>query len=576
MGIFDWMRRQGRPDIGEGDRAPDIVDDSPENKPRQIVGFYPMGDFGLEGQHNGYFDGSKYPTGFDSGTLYGGVARTLDYHTLRERSEHMVRTNAIASNIIETMKDAVIGPGMKLEATPKYDIIEAAGFKTDRHAWTRETEMRFDLWAQGAASGYARRYNFYRAQALAYKQYLVQGKVIAIIRKMAPTDKQVRRGMISNITVQILPADRLATDSRTGLQRGKYNIVGGDKNHTVIDGTAMDERGQAIGYYIYDRDHNDEILNRALRVKYVPRWSRDGREQVVVLTRHHSPIDVAGEPFLTAVLQDLKDLEEYRSYELVAARVNATYAMEVRNPNLPTGRPNVSGKKQRVKYQNEDGTTTEEVAIRPQVPGIITVHGKPGEELHSHDTKRPNVNFPTFSEAIIKQIAASRGIPIEILHKAFNSNYSASRAALIEYWRKVTTDRGDFASGFLNRIYESWLAAEYEAGRIVLPGAEANPIVKQAWCSARWHGAARGVIDPMKEVKAAIEAENAGYQSAEQAARNLYNSDYYTNIDHLAVEKGEREKAGIERKEEIPPPRPGAHDRRDRRGYNERGGRRRR
>lgn len=48
---------------------------------------------------------------------------------------------------------------------------------------------------------------------------------------------------------------------------------------------------------------------------------------------------------------------------------------------------------------------------------------------------RPNPNFDPFVIAVLKQIGAALEIPYEILIMAFSSNYSASRAAILEFSR---------------------------------------------------------------------------------------------------------------------------------------------
>ena len=83
----------------------------------------------------------------------------------------------------------------------------------------------------------------------------------------------------------------------------------------------------------------------------------------------------------------------------------------------------------------------EEELIDQQDPNSVemgngsVVDLNPGEKAVSVTPGRPNANFEGFVDSICKQIGAALEIPKELLVKQFNSNYSASRAALLEAWK---------------------------------------------------------------------------------------------------------------------------------------------
>lgn len=64
---------------------------------------------------------------------------------------------------------------------------------------------------------------------------------------------------------------------------------------------------------------------------------------------------------------------------------------------------------------------------------------------------RPNPNFDPFVIAVLKQIGAALEIPYEILIMAFSSNYSASRAAILEFFKVVKMYRAWFVADFANQ-----------------------------------------------------------------------------------------------------------------------------
>lgn len=102
-------------------------------------------------------------------------------------------------------------------------------------------------------------------------------------------------------------------------------------------------------------------------------------------------------------------------------------------------------------------------------PGNI-VHLKTNEDVTFGDPKRPAGGFPAFIDAVAIQIGSSLEISKEILMKEFNSSYSASRAALLEFWKVVKMRREWFVSDFCRPIYEIWMYEAIARGRIKAPG----------------------------------------------------------------------------------------------------------
>lgn len=82
---------------------------------------------------------------------------------------------------------------------------------------------------------------------------------------------------------------------------------------------------------------------------------------------------------------------------------------------------------------------------------------EPGEDVVFADPKRPGSGFPGFVEAVATQVGAALEIPKDLLMKAFNASYSASRAALLEAWKAFQMRRQWFTADFCRPIYEIWL-----------------------------------------------------------------------------------------------------------------------
>lgn len=127
-------------------------------------------------------------------------------------------------------------------------------------------------------------------------------------------------------------------------------------------------------------------------------------------------------------------------------------------------------------------------------------------------------------------IGASMGIPKEVLVKKYESNYTAARGALLDFWREVRVRRTAFNSSFNQPIYEQWLSEAVASGRIDAPGFFDDPAIRQAWCGCMWMGASMGHVDPLKEVNAASVRIANNITTQEQEASEYNGNDWLANI----------------------------------------------
>ena len=94
----------------------------------------------------------------------------------------------------------------------------------------------------------------------------------------------------------------------------------------------------------------------------------------------------------------------------------------------------------------------------------------PGESVDVPSLGRPNANYDPFFLSMLKQIGPVLEIPFEVLIKHFSSSYSASRAALLDFWRFVRVRRDFMATYFCEPIKDLWFEEAIASGRISAPG----------------------------------------------------------------------------------------------------------
>ena len=122
------------------------------------------------------------------------------------------------------------------------------------------------------------------------------------------------------------------------------------------------------------------------------------------------------------------------------------------------------------------------------------------------------------------------------MHKQFSTSYSAARGALNEFWRTTGMHRDWFADSFCQPVYEMFLAEAVALGRINAPGFFTDPLVREAWCGARWIGPVQGSLDPKKEAEAALMLIDNAIKTHEQVSREMSGGDWEENVEQLQRE----------------------------------------
>jgi Bacteriophage capsid protein len=121
--------------------------------------------------------------------------------------------------------------------------------------------------------------------------------------------------------------------------------------------------------------------------------------------------------------------------------------------------------------------------------------------------------------------------------KHFTASYSASRGALEEAWKMFKMYRTWLANDFCQPIYEEWLAEAVAKGRIKAPGFFSDPLRHKAYCKAAWNGPARGLLNPVQEVNAAVLKVENGFSTRSTETMEMMGGDFYSNCEQLKNEE---------------------------------------
>ncbi len=260
---------------------------------------------------------------------------------------------------------------------------------------------------------------------------------------------------------------------------------------------------------------------------------KTGLPNVLQIMDAERPDQYRGVTYLAPVIEMILQSRRYTESELTAAIIQTYFTAWTTTKTDPTLMPNFG------QDLDSDGETKDarDYDEDPQMgPGNV-LHLRDGEDVVFGNPNIPTAGFETFTRAVIKQVGAALELPFDVLIKEFNSSYSAAKGALEEAWEVFKMRRSWFVNDFCQPIYEVWLAEAVATGRISAPGFFNDPLVRAAWCGARWDGPAQTHLDPVKEANANAIVVANGWKTNEQVTREFYGENYEENVQALAAEK---------------------------------------
>ena len=431
--------------------------------------------------------------------------------TLRQRSRDLFTGGGLARSGPTTMTTAVVGWG--IQNKPKVDA-EVLGISEEQASeWERKAQREFRLWAGNTMCDAERRNDFYGLQKLAFLSSLVSGDVFALF------GMQENKRTPYQLTVRLLEADRVCTPD----SRGDSEIKELESGGRIVDGVEIDRTGAVVKYHIASRHPLAGNNSQDLEWTAIEAYGKDtGAPNILHLMQHERPEQRRGVPFIAAEIELLKQFDRYLKSELTANLVASMFSVFLES----TEDDGVSGLEDVV---NEDDRVTDDDYHYELGPGVV-LDLPYGKKVHEVNPTRNNATFDKYVSTMETVIGSSEGIPKEVLVKKYESNYTAARAALLDFWRTVRVYRTWFNSAFNQPIYEAWLAEAVATGRIEAPGFFDDPLIRQAWCGCVWMGASMGHVDPLKEVNAAAARIANNITTEEQEASEYNGNDWAANV----------------------------------------------
>jgi capsid protein len=439
-----------------------------------------------------------------------------------------------AHALVNRYADTVADTGLRLEAAPKAGILGLT--QEEAEVWAQDIEARYDLYMRDKKQHRSETITGYQSQRLYQIQQHRDNDIF--IRFYYSRDTSLQ----SPVQFEFIDPDQIRGDAFTST----YGIMGKE------DGIKRDNRGREIEYKVWIRDNDNNFKN----VEIPARSKKTGR----VFMLHGFSQDYAGQgrgfSRLHFALQEFQNITDFTTAQIKKAINESSLFMSIENKELDPSNPMATiasdygsgpaAEQFGSSATQESDTSVDDSSRLPQcyelpeatlnVPGSTVVANlQRGDTLKEFGKSAPAESFDKFVDAFTGFLSAGTGMPLEVLLMKFNENFSASRGALLLFWRVVLIWREEMAADFLNILYEMWLSEEIASGRVKAPG-WSDPRLRAAWKNAEWIGAPAPDIDPSKTSKARKDNIEMGITSVSREARGLNGSDAKTNKEKLRKE----------------------------------------
>lgn len=467
--------------------------------------------------------------------------------TLRQRGRMLYMSSPVATSAINTNRTKVVGVGLTLKSSIDH---EALGLTAEQaKAWQRRTEREFALWANDKAACDATGVNDFTAlQQLALVSWLMSGDVFALFQRREGT-----RLRPYSLRIHLIEADRVRTPSHMGaglipLTEGK-NLQNGNR---IFDGVEVDPGGMTAAYYVHDTYPWQRTVEPEKYQRIEAYGEKTGLPNILHIMNSERCGQYRGVTYLAQVIEPLLQLNRYERSALTAAMIQCFFTAWVTTEAPPselplgqTGAGDIAGVPAENPVESLSGPNELEMG-----EGTINIL-QPNEKVTFGNPTMPVTGFDKFVKTYCELIGAGLGLPYDVLVKEYNSSYSSARAALLDAWEDFRMRRAWFVSDFCQPVYEMWLSEAVALGRVKAPGFFSDPLIRSAWCSARWIGPVQGSLDPLKEAKAAVLLIQNGLKTHSQVAREMGGGDWDENVEVLKDENRRLDAAGGSSRQEI-------------------------
>jgi lambda family phage portal protein len=471
----------------------------------------------------GTFNGEKTP-----GELGNVYDLNPSYRLLRLRAYEAELTSDVITIILGKFSKWVVGSGLKTQSEPNEKALKTEKVTNIPEDFRDNVESRFDVYANSVMCDYKGAGNLHTVALDVFKMAF-NGDGLVVLR--------VENGWPN---VQLIDGDHVKTPYLDDKHNWKQNAKA--SGNIIRNGIEMDKSGRHIAYFVATPGEGEVFEN----FERIPaKGAKTGRKMAWLfgLKKHKADND-RFIPMTTAILEKVAKLDRYTEATVGSAEERAKIAFSIEHNKDSTGENPMAAKISAGMRKNAapetDGYDLGEksAAVITASTGKQTFNMPVGSQLKALYSQS-EIQYEAFWKAVFKTMCATIGVPPEVAIQEYNSNYSASRAAIGQWEFIAGFYREIIVKNFYQPFYQLWLHTEILKGSIKAPGYlenSTNFMVVEAYSKARFIGAKMPHIDPVKEVKAMVIMRDEGFISNEMAAEKLNAGDWYETQGKLKKE----------------------------------------
>ena len=443
----------------------------------------------------------------------GGAIRG-DLATLRNRARYEVRNNAVASGVVQTDANFIVGVGPNLQVTPSPSIAEPPADAADAQiaaydvAYDRASdaasyiEDQFARWSRTCGTdGQGLGEHLRRAVHALHHT----GEMLFVLTDAAAADpppRTARRGADAAVSLRLQPveADRLETP---------WEMMG---DPTIRDGIQYDDAGRPLKYFIRQTHPGDRFAPLTM----IAEWDAVPAASVIHVYRPDRPGQTRGVPWLAPALPLFAHL---RRYELAVVR--AAEKLANINAVLHTDSPEINADAQESMEEFE-------------VPANTFMVMPAGYKIQTIESAQPPATFPEFRREILNEIGRCLNMPLNVVTgNSSGYNYASGRLDWQVYFRSIHVEQDRLVELVCRRAFAAWYA------EFALASARPGAAPETTWY---WPGIEH--VDPAKEASAE-DVRLANHTTTLAAAYARQGKDWERELRQRARERKLAKKLGL-------------------------------
>ncbi len=436
---------------------------------------------------------------------------------LRAWARSLVRDNAYAWNVVDTIVSNVIGDGITAQST--YETEEGEDIEDVNDI----RDKKFSEWCE--VCDINGELTFSEIQVLCKREVVEAGEVLVrLIKTPGKTYNGITRPV--PLALELIEADRLSLERDTYKARLARGDVG---NNAVVRGVELDEKGRPIAYWIYPQHPSSPYQIGNVTPERIP------ANEILHLYRKDRVGQTRGVSWFAPVLSPMRDLGTYIDNELQASAISSCFTAFVKSDSpvgnllAPEGEDSVDANGNRLEYLE---------------PGIVTRLGA-NESVDFANPGRPNSGSEPWINLMLRGISAGTGTNYEAIAKDFSkTSYSSSRSSKLEDRPRYKRSQNYIVWHLCQPVWDEFFNAAAREGIDGFPTSTELLDDRRKVSPVEWQLPGQEWVDPMSEQQAAELSLKSFTDTAQNVlgARGLsYRAVYY----QAAKERKLRLKLGL-------------------------------